>query len=149
MTIRPPSPPSNASRCLDLVGLMGLLRITLFESFGDRKYWDEHYYDLFMSMLAKQLRGSVSTLEEMTSSMTGISQSTKIRMIEEARKDGHIIALNRSQIELDGPLGNIGARKVFFLSEATLASMCHSLTEMIDDVDAFARADSRPEPTTG
>ena len=148
MTIRPPSPPENAARCLDLVGLMGLLRFTLFESFGDRKYWDEHYYDLFMSMLAKQLRGTVSTLEEMMASMPGISQSTKIRMIEEARKDGHIVAVNRSRVELDGPLDNIGARKVFFLSEDTLGAMCASLTEMIRDVETFSALAQR-DPATG
>lgn len=139
----PPTPPSDAARYLEFVGLMGLLRVTLFESFGERKYWDERYFDLFMNMLAKQLRGSVSTLEEMTAAMTGISHSTKIRMIEEARKDGLIEAVNRSQIKLDGPLDNVGARKVFYLSDRMMNSMLSRLDEMIDDVAAFAQPAAR------
>ena len=138
MSKSPPKPPEDASRYLEFVGLMGLLRVTLFESFGERKYWDERYFDLFMNMLAKQLRGSVSTLEEMTAAMTGISHSTKIRMIEEARKDGLIEAVNRSQIKLDGPLDNVGARKVFYLSDSMMASMLARLDDMISDVQAFA-----------
>lgn len=135
---KPPALPANSGLYLDFLGLVGLLRITLFEAFGDRKYWDERYFDLFMSMLLKQLRGSVVTLEEMTASMTNISHSTKIRMIEEARKDGLIISVNRSQIALDGPLDNAGARKVFFLSEETMSSITDRLDDMITDVTEFA-----------
>lgn len=142
MSTTPPKPPTDAARYLEFVGLMGLLRVTLFESFGERKYWDERYFDLFMNMLAKQLRGSVSTLEEMTAAMVGISHSTKIRMIEEARKDGLIEAVNRSQIKLDGPLDNVGARKVFFLSDTMMASMLSKLDDMIGDVNAFAGRNS-------
>jgi hypothetical protein len=135
---KPPALPEKAKTYLDFLGLIGLLRITLFEAFGDRKYWDERYFDLFTSMLLKQLRGSVVTLEEMTASMTNISHSTKIRMIEEARKDGMIISVNRSQIALDGPLDNAGARKVFFLSEETMDAIVVKLNDMMSDVEAFA-----------
>lgn len=135
---KPPALPQGANTYLDFLGLIGLLRITLFEAFGDRKYWDERYFDLFTSMLLKQLRGSVVTLEEMTASMTNISHSTKIRMIEEARKDGMIISVNRSQIALDGPLDNAGARKVFFLSEETMDAIVVKLNDMMSDVQAFA-----------
>jgi len=135
---KPPALPSDSGTYLEFLGLIGLLRITLFEAFGDRKYWDERYFDLFTSMLLKQLRGSVVTLEEMTASMTNISHSTKIRMIEEARKDGMIISVNRSQIALDGPLDNAGARKVFFLSEETMDSILGKLNDMMSDVQAFA-----------
>ncbi len=129
-----PEVPDDSGRYLDFVGLLGLLRIALFEAFGDRKYWDERYVDLFLPMLAKQLRGKVSTLDELTSSMINISHSTKIRLIEEARKDGLIEVANRSQIQLDGPLETVGARKVFFLSEEMLGRMLGKLDEMMADV---------------
>ena len=137
MLRKPPELPENPTRYLDFVGLLGLLRVALFEAFGDRKYWDERYVDLFLTMLAKQLRGKVSTLEELTASMVNISHSTKIRLIEEARKDGLIEVVNRSQIELDEPLDTVGARKVFFLSEEMMSRMLAKLEDMIGDVHAF------------
>ena len=112
---------------------------------GERKYWDERYTDLFMSMLIKQLRGRVSTLEELTASMSNISHSTKLRLIEEARKDGIIEVVNRSQIELDAPLDTLGARKVFFLSESALERMLGKLDAMIADMRAFGDPDDHGE----
>lgn len=139
MTNHIPPPPENAESYLRLVGLLGLLRVSLFEGFGERKYWDERYVDLFLPMLAKQLRGKVSTLEELTASMSNISHSTKIRLIEEARKDGLIEVLNRSQLSEDMELDTLGARKVFFLSEKMMSALASSLDGMIDDVISFAR----------
>lgn len=138
MTHQIPSRPEDSDSYLRLVGLLGLLRVGLFEGFGERKYWDERYVDLFLPMLAKQLRGKVSTLEELTASMSNISHSTKIRLIEEARKDGLIEVLNRSQLSKDFELDTIGARKVFFLSEKMMTSMLSSLDGMIDDVTHFS-----------
>ena len=138
MPVEPPAPPADAQRHLDLIGLMGLMRVTMFEAFGDRRFWDERYYDLFTTMLAKQLRGSVSTLEEMTGAVTGVSYSTKVRMIEDARKAGIIQAVNRSDIALDQPLDSTSARKVFFLSEDALAAMVNGLEEITKDVTSFA-----------
>jgi hypothetical protein len=132
-----PEIPEDAARYLDFVGLLGVLRVALFEAFGDRKYWDERYVDLFLPMLAKQLRGKVSTLDELTSSMTNISHSTKIRLIEEARKDGLIEVANRSQIKLDGPLETVGARKVFFLSQDMLSRSLSKLDEMIGVIGGY------------
>ena len=140
MSVQPPSPPPDAQRYLDLVGLMGLMRVAMFEAFGDRRFWDERYYDLFTSMLAKQLRGSVSTLEEMTGSISGVSYSTKVRMIEDARKAGIIEAVNRSDIELDQPLDSTSARKVFFLTESAMSAMVKGLEEILSDVRAFAQS---------
>lgn len=140
MSVQPPSPPAGAQRYLDLVGLMGLMRVAMFEAFGDRRFWDERYYDLFTSMLAKQLRGSVSTLEEMTGSISGVSYSTKVRMIEDARKAGIIEAVNRSDIELDQPLDSTSARKVFFLTESAMSAMVKGLEEILSDVRAFAQS---------
>ena len=137
MTAKAPATPQNADKYLHFVGLLGVLRVALFEGFGGRKYWDERYVDLFLPMLAKQLRGKVSTLEELTASMVNISHSTKIRLIEEARKDGLIEVVNRSQIELDEPLDTVGARKVFFLSEEMMSRMLAKLEDMIGDVHAF------------
>ena len=137
MPVEPPAPPADAQRHLDLIGLMGLMRVTMFEAFGDRRFWDERYYDLFTTMLAKQLRGSVSTLEEMTGAVTGVSYSTKVRMIEDARKAGIIQAVNRSDIALDHPLDSTSARKVFFLSEDALAAMVKGLHEIAGDVQGF------------
>ncbi len=133
-----PLRPERSESYLRLVGLMGLLRVALFEGFGDRKYWDERYVDLFMPMLAKQLQGRVSTLEELTASMSNISHSTKIRLIEEARKDGLIEVLNRSQLNDDLELDTLGARKVFFLSEKMMTAMTESLDGMIKHVQEFA-----------
>lgn len=133
-----PLRPENADSYLRLVGLLGLLRVSLFEGFGDHKYWDERYVDLFLPMLAKQLRGKVSTLEELTASMSNISHSTKIRLIEEARKDGLIEVLNRSQIPDELELDTLGARKVFFLSEKMVEVLLKSLDGMIEDVLIFA-----------
>ena len=138
MSVQPPSPPAGAQRYLDLVGLMGLMRVAMFEAFGDRRFWDERYYDLFTAMLAKQLRGSVSTLEEMTGSITGVSYSTKVRMIEDARKAGMIEAVNRSDIDLDQPLDSTSARKVFFLTEGAMSAMVKGLEDILGDVRAFA-----------
>ncbi|MEM0989462.1 MAG: hypothetical protein AAGK00_11315 [Pseudomonadota bacterium] len=140
MDISPPDLSKNADRHLRFVGLMGLLRVRMFEGFGERKYWNEHYADLFMSMLAKQLRGRVSTLEELTNSMSNISHSTKLRLIEEARRDGLIEVVNRSQVKLQEPLDTLGARKVFFLSESATSRLCTALDEMASDVEAFALA---------
>lgn len=137
MTRRPPAIPEDPVKYLDFVGLLGVLRVALFESFGDRKYWDERYVDLFLPMLAKQLRGKVSTLEELTASMTNISHSTKLRLIEEARKDGIIEVVNRSQIDLDMPLDTLGARKVFFLSDTALDQMLSKLDAMMKDIRAY------------
>ena len=137
MLRKPPELPENTAKYLEFVGLLGVLRVALFEAFGDRKYWDERYVDLFLTMLAKQLRGKVSTLEELTASMVNISHSTKIRLIEEARKDGLIEVVNRSQIELDEPIDTVGARKVFFLSEEMMSRMLAKLEDMIGDVHAF------------
>ena len=137
MLVTPPDLSENAESYLSFVGLLGLLRIRMFEGFGDRKYWNEHYTDLFLSMLAKQLNGRVSTLEELTASMSNISHSTKLRLIEEARKDGLIEVVNRSQVDLDQPLDTPGARKVFFLSEATARRLTAALDEMIGDVGVF------------
>ena len=134
MLSKPPEIPDDSGRYLDFLGLLGVLRVALFEGFGERKYWDERYVDLFTTMLAKQLRGKVSTLEELTASMSNISHSTKLRLIEEARKDGLIEVLNRSQVELDQPLDTLGARKVFFLSESMMARMVEKLDMMIDYV---------------
>ena len=137
MAIELPRPPKGAETLLDLIGLMGLMRVAMFESFGDRRFWDERFYDLFTSMLAKQLRGSVSTLEEMTGAVSDVSYSTKVRMIEDARKAGIIDAANRSEIELDQPLDSTSARKVFFLSEDAMNAMAKSLNDIIEDVEAF------------
>lgn len=134
--IAPAPVPENAQRHLDLIGLMGLMRVTMFEAFGDRRFWDERYYDLFTTMLAKQLRGSVSTLEEMTGAVTGVSYSTKVRLIEDARKAGIIHAISRSEIELDRPLDSTSARKVFFLSDTAMEAMVKGLQEIGRDVDA-------------
>ena len=142
MTKPIPLRPEGADGYLQLVGLMGLLRVGLFEGFGERKYWDERYVDLFMPMLAKQLQGRVSTLEELTASMTNISHSTKIRLIEEARKDGLIEVLNRSQIPADTELDTLGARKVFFLSETMMAALLASLDGIISDIEGFVAARS-------
>ncbi|MEM1300834.1 MAG: hypothetical protein AAGH68_16310 [Pseudomonadota bacterium] len=138
MTKHIPLRPDNSDTYLRVVGLLGLIRVALFEGFGDRKYWDERYVDLFMPMLAKQLQGRVSTLEELTASMSNISHSTKIRLIEEARKDGLIEVLNRSQIPPETELDTLGARKVFFLSETMMKSCLESIDAMIDDIVDFA-----------
>ena len=138
MAAQIPKQPDNPDPYLRLVGLMGLLRVSLFEGFGGRKYWDERYVDLFLPMLTKQLQGRVSTLEELTASMTNISHSTKIRLIEEARKDGLIEVLNRSQVSPDTRLDTLGARKVFFLSETMMEQMLGSLDGMIADIRHFA-----------
>lgn len=135
-----PLRPENSETYLRLVGLLGLVRVALFEGFGDRKYWDERYVDLFMPMLAKQLQGRVSTLEELTASMSNISHSTKIRLIEEARKDGLIEVLNRSQIPPETELDTLGARKVFFLSEKMVSSMLESLDAVVTDIEEFKAA---------
>ena len=135
-----PLRPDNSETYLRLVGLLGLVRVALFEGFGDRKYWDERYVDLFMPMLAKQLQGRVSTLEELTASMSNISHSTKIRLIEEARKDGLIEVLNRSQIPPETELDTLGARKVFFLSEKMVNSMLESLDAVVTDIEEFKSA---------
>ncbi|MFK7944474.1 MAG: hypothetical protein AB8B85_16385 [Paracoccaceae bacterium] len=138
MTMNIPLRPENSDVYLRLVGLLGLVRVALFEGFGDRKYWDERYVDLFMPMLAKQLQGRVSTLEELTASMSNISHSTKIRLIEEARKDGLIEVLNRSQIPAETELDTLGARKVFSLSESMVKAMLESLDAVISDIEEFA-----------
>lgn len=140
MTDHPAPPPGDAQDALDLLGLMGLMRVAMFESFGDRRFWDERFYDLLTSMLVKQLQGSVSTLEEMTGAVVGVSYSTKVRMIEDARKAGIIEAVNRSSIKLDKPLETTSARKVFFLSDTAFASMCQGLRDVQQDVRGFARA---------
>ena len=133
-----PKVPDNAETFLNFIGLLGLIRVSIFEAFGDRRFWDERYFDLLMSMLAKQLRGSVSTLEDMTSAIRGVSHSTKIRMIEEARKAGLIEASNRSDIKLTQPLDDISARKVFFLSQTAMNQILERLTETMGDVREFA-----------
>lgn len=138
MPIEPPALPARAETHLDVIGLMGLMRVTMFEAFGDRRFWDERYYDLFTTMLARQLQGSVSTLEEMTGAVTGVSYSTKVRMIEDARNAGIIQAVNRSDITLNRPLDSTSARKVFFLSETALAAMVRGLEEIAGDIRAFA-----------
>ncbi|MEM7742738.1 MAG: hypothetical protein AAF409_03420 [Pseudomonadota bacterium] len=138
MSVVLPDLREHAERHLKFVGLLGLLRVRLFEGFGERKYWNEHYTDLFLSMLTKQLRGRVSTLEELTASMSNISHSTKLRLIEEARKDGLIQVANRSQVGEDVPLDTPGARKVFFLSGAATEPLTAALDEMVGDVMAFA-----------
>ena len=138
MSIRLPTIPDTAGTFLDFIGLLGLIRVSIFEAFGDRRFWDERYFDLLMSMLAKQLRGSVSTLEDMTGSIRGVSHSTKIRMIEEARKAGLIEASNRSEIELTQPLDDISARKVFFLSQDAMDRILARLSETMGDVKDFA-----------
>ena len=137
MLRKPPALPDRPAKYLDFVGLLGLLRVALFESFGDRKYWDERYVDLFMPMLAKQLRGKVSTLEELTASMTNISHSTKLRLIDEAKNDGLIEVVNRSQMDLETPLDTLGARKVFFLSDKMMTRMLERLDQMMKDVGQF------------
>lgn len=138
MPVVPPALPADAEAHLDVIGLMGLMRISMFETFGDRRFWDERFYDLFTTMLARQLQGSVSTLEEMTGAVTGVSYSTKVRMIEDARKAGVIQAVNRSDITLNRPLESTSARKVFFLSEAALAAMVRGLEEIAGDIREFA-----------
>lgn len=135
MTVEPPDPPDGAETYLEIIGLMGLMRVAMFESFGDRRFWDERYYDLFTSMLAKQLRGSVSTLEEMTGAITGVSYSTKVRMIEDARTAGIIVAANRSEVSLDQPLDSTSARKVFYLSDQAAERMIRALGEIAGDVE--------------
>lgn len=139
MSVEPPPPPEDALRYLDLLGVMGLMRVAMFEAFGDRRFWDERFFDLFTSMLAKQLRGSVSTLEEMTGSVSGISYSTKVRMIEDARKAGLIRAVNRTEVELNQPLDSTSARKVFFLTEEAMQPMIAGLNDIAADVEAFAK----------
>lgn len=133
-----PKIPEDADTFLNFIGLLGLIRVSIFEAFGDRRFWDERYFDLLMSMLARQLRGSVSTLEDMTSAIRGVSHSTKIRMIEEARKAGLIEASNRSEIILTQPLDDISARKVFFLTQDTVDQIVARLTETMGDVREFA-----------
>ncbi|MEM7058788.1 MAG: hypothetical protein AAF557_14450 [Pseudomonadota bacterium] len=133
-----PKVPDDAENYLNFIGLLGLIRVSIFEAFGDRRFWDERYFDLLMSMLAKQLRGSVSTLEDMTGAIRGVSHSTKIRMIEEARKAGLIEASNRSEITLTQPLDDISARKVFFLSQSAMDQILSRLTETMGDVRDFA-----------
>ncbi|MEM9140248.1 MAG: hypothetical protein AAGB15_10510 [Pseudomonadota bacterium] len=139
MKTKLPDIPAEAERYSDLIGLIGLMRLAMFEAFGDRKFWDERYFDLFLSMLAKQLRGSVSTMEEMTAAVRGVSHSTKMRMIEEARGAGLIQAVARSQIALDEPLDDASARKVFFLTDKAMASMTGKLSEVDQDVHAFTQ----------
>ena len=142
MLRKPPELPENTTKYLEFVGLLGVLRVALFEAFGDRKYWDERYVDLFLTMLAKQLRGKVSTLEELTASMTNISHSTKLRLIDEAKNDGLIEVVNRSQMDLEGPLDTLGARKVFFLSEKALERMLGRFDQMMMDVGDFGDPDA-------
>jgi len=134
----PPPAPHDASRYLDFIGTIGLIRVAVFQAFGDRRFWDERFFDLFMSMAVKQLRGSVSTLEEMTGAVRGVSHSTKIRMIEEARKAGLIEAVARSDIDLPEPLDDPSARKVFFLSDAAFRTLLARLDDAMADVRAFA-----------
>ena len=138
----PPTVPENAPKFLDFIGLIGVMRIAIFEAMGDRRFWDERYFDLILSMLAKQLRGSVSTMEEMTAAVRGVSHSTKMRMIEDARKAGLIQAAARSQVELDQPLDDVSARKVFFLTEPTIEMLLGRMSESIEDVKAFAERHS-------
>lgn len=145
MSVSPPDIAADADRHLGLLGLLGLLRVTLFEAFGDRKYWNEHYADLFLSMLAKQLRGKVSTLEELTDSLSGISHSTKLRLIEEARRDGLIVVANRSDVVLAAPLDTPGARKVFFLSEGMVGQMLRAFEQMTGDIAGYAAGGSTEE----
>ncbi|MEM7189457.1 MAG: hypothetical protein AAF439_07585 [Pseudomonadota bacterium] len=148
MSVKPPERPPKSDTYLNVLGLMGLLRVSMFEAFGDRRFWDEQYYDLFTGMLVKQLRGSVSTMEEMTGSMTGISHSTKIRMIEEARASDIIVAVNRSEIELDQPLETTSARKVFFLSQESLDRMTDALNSVIADIRDFAEQNRQAAPVS-
>ena len=138
MAVTPPTPPVFSEAHLSLIGLMGLMRVTMFEAFGDRRFWDERYYELFTTMLGRQLQGSVSTLEEMTGAVTGVSYSTKVRMIEDARKAGIIQAVNRSDVALNRPLDSTSARKVFFLSDHALAAMVKGLEQITSDIRAFA-----------
>jgi len=143
MAFETPTPPDGADKYLELIGLMGLMRVAMFESFGDRRFWDEHYYDLFTSMLVKQLKGSVSTLEDMTGAITGVSYSTKVRMIDEARNANVIDAANKSEVELSQPLDSTSARKVFFLTADAIDRMVQALDEIAGDVSAVSGGRSR------
>ena len=136
-----PRTPQDPQPYLDLIGLIGVIRVAMFEAFGDRRFWDERFFDLFMGMLAKQLRGTVSTAEEMTGSISGVSHSTKVRIIEEARKAGLIVAANRSEVRLEKPLDDVSARKVFFLSETAVTALLARMDEARTDIRMFARRD--------
>ena len=74
----------------------------------------------------------------MTGAITGVSYSTKVRMIEEARNAGIIESANKSEIELDQPLDSTSVRKVFFLSNQASERMVRALGEIEGDVAAVA-----------
>ncbi len=143
MSIGQSDVPEHAQRYLEFLGLIGVLRVTLFEVFEDRKYWNEKYFDLFLTMLIRHLRGSVVTMEDMTAAISGVSHSTKVRMIEEARRDGLIISANRSEVALNAPLANTGARKVFSLADSTIDVFLERLNMMMGDVRHYA--ETHPE----
>ena len=123
---------------LEFLALIGVLRVAVFDIFPDRKYWTERYADLFLSMLIYDLRDQPVTLEEMTGFISGVSHSTKVRMIDEAKKDGIIVAYKKSELRDIGPIDNVGARKIFMLSEETVARLLKNLDELKAEVLKYA-----------
>lgn len=128
----------SRSNYLDFLALVGVLRVAVFDIFPDRKYWTERYADLFLSMLIYDLRDQPVTLEEMTGFISGVSHSTKVRMIDEAKKDGIIVAYKKSELADIGPIDNVGARKIFALSDDTVRRLLGNLDGLKDEVLKYA-----------
>lgn len=124
---------------LEFLGVLGLMRLSIFETFENRRYWTERYAELFVGMLTCHLRGKPVTLEDMTRFIEGASYSTKIRMIDDAKKDGIIIDRSKNDPDLPEGFAAVQARKVFFLAEDVQRALLTQFDHAIRDVARFAR----------
>ncbi len=124
---------------LEFLGVLGLMRLSIFEVFENRRYWTERYAELFVGMLTCHLRGKPVTLEEMTRFIEGASYSTKIRMIDDAKKDGIILDRSKNDPALPEGFDAVQARKVFFLAGDVQTRLLAQFDHAIRDVARFTR----------
>lgn len=118
----------------DYLGFLCQVEKRLFSEFGDDRYRNINYFYLFLNMLIAEIRSEPITLEAMIEFMdTPTSRSTKMRLIDQAKRDGYIVSIRKTDLEEPETLDDTSAKKAFFLSEELSLSLRKRLDGLITE----------------
>ena len=111
----------------------------IYSIFDGPKYRDTRIKALFCNMLYSDFKSTPVTLDDMLSFMSeSSSRSTRLRLIEMAKTDGHILSIRKKEMDDPSHLNQSGAKKAFYLSDDIRTKLLEQLDKSIQDVLAFA-----------
>ena len=120
---------------LDFLTLVGEISEKIYSTLVHPHYRDQRIESLLVYMLISNIKGNVVTLDDMLEIMSeASSRSTRLRLIESLRDDGHIYSVRKREMECPEQLDETGAKKAFYLSDEIRAALFSELGSVMDEM---------------